>query len=386
MRILLIHNYYQQRGGEDAVFEQEYNLLKEDNEVFVLSFYNLPGWGGALQFLISIWNVGSSMKVEKAISNVKPDIVHLHNWHFACGPRMIRTISKMKVPIVITLHNYRLLCPSGTLLLKGKIFTESINAKFPWSAVKFKVYRGSFVLTFWLAFITWFHKVIGTWRLIDKFIVLTPFAENLFRSSSTLAKVMDIVVKPNFVELQQVSSLPVRNGDFLFIGRLSEEKGIRILLDAFNGSQFNLRIAGDGPMLNDVLIICETSPNIKYLGILDKEMVRTEMQTCAALVFPSIWFEGMPMTILESFSQSMPIIASRLGAMELIISDGENGFHFEAGNSASLIKTLNSFHCLSVDEHITMQEKAFKAYYNLYTREGNKKQLLEIYRSILHRR
>ncbi|SOD98298.1 glycosyltransferase, partial [Spirosoma fluviale] len=301
MKILLIHTHYQFRGGEDAVFEQEQSLLQEGNQVETLVFHNKNGWRGALQFFFSVWNLSAIIKVRRKIQVFKPDVVHIHNWHYASGPAIIRTAKRFGVPVLLTLHNYRLLCPSGSLMNGNTIFTDSMYADFPWKAVQLKVFRDSVVQTFWLAFVVWFHKKIGTWHLVDRYLVLTDFARNLYRSSQLGIDPAKLLIKPNFVQRPE-QLRQIRAGHFLYIGRLSDEKGVNILLSTFQNSAYKLSIAGDGPLADLVERASSVSSNIHYLGTLDRYGVQQGMQTCTALLFPSIWYEGMPMTILEAFS------------------------------------------------------------------------------------
>ncbi len=382
MKILIIHTYYQQTGGEDAVFRQESNLLSDTEEIKEICFFNKNGWKGAVDFLCSIWNIGAALDVKKQIEQFNPDIIHLHNWHFAAGPLIIRVAKKNKIPVVITLHNYRLLCPSATLLQNGKLFTESVHAKFPWKAVFKKVYRNSLLQTFWLAFVIWFHKKIGTWKLADKYIVLTDFAKQLVVNSSFGVPEEKFVVKSNFVEQQNAPSLK-REKHFLFIGRLSEEKGIKVLLEAFSNQDLELHIAGDGPLKDEIIRMSRTNKNIHYLGRLDKEGISTVMQQCSALIFPSIWYEGMPMTLLEAFSMGTPVLASNIGAMASMIQNGFNGFHFEAGNAKSLQTQLINWEKLTENEKESYRINALETYKRNYTPEQNKKQLISIYESVI---
>lgn len=184
MKILLIHTRYQLHGGEDAVVQQEMELLKQSHEVEILYFQNQSGWRGALQFLSAIWNVKIASEVKAKIREFQPDVVHTHNWHFATGPLLFRVINRLRIPIVHSVHNYRLLCPSAILLNNGAVFTNSLKQSFPWSAIVNKVYRNSLILTFWLAFVVWFHKKIGTWKKINSYVCLTPFAVDLFEQDN----------------------------------------------------------------------------------------------------------------------------------------------------------------------------------------------------------
>ncbi|KAF2332513.1 glycosyltransferase [Flavobacterium daemonense] len=362
MKILLVHSHYQLKGGEDAVLEQELELLKQNHVVEVLRFQNQDGWKGAFQFLFSIWNIDSASIIKKKIREFNPDVVHVHNWHFAIGPLVFREVKKLGVPVFHTIHNYRLLCPSGILLYKGKLFTESLHQSFPWKAIRYKVYRSSILLTFWLSFVVWFHKKIGTWKKIDSYVCLTSFAINLFEQSNFGVRKERFIIKPNFTDKCKELMLNERENYFLFIGRLSEEKGIKNLLEAFKELPFELKIAGNGPAKQLVLDTAEEHANICYLGKLTNEQVSKELQKTQALIFPSVWYEGMPMTILEAFSASTPVLSSNLGAMTSLISDGSNGFLFDPDCTKDLKAIVAKFNRLSVLEKKQMGINAFQTY------------------------
>ena len=384
MKILLLHCQYQLQGGEDTVVKQELAFLKQHHEVEVLYFQNHAGIKGGLQFFFSVWNWVAVRKVAEKISDFKPDVVHVHNWYFGIGPLVFRTISQMGIPIVHTVHNYRLLCPSAILLHEGKLFTSSLNANFPWNAVFKKVYRNSMVLTFWLAFVVWFHKKIGTWQLINSYVCLTSFAVSLFQKSNFGVSNEQYIVKPNFTSAPTINSSIKKKSHFLFIGRLCEEKGIIILLEAFKKLPFALRIAGDGPLKEAVLQASEQATNITYIGNLNSNEINVELQKTQALIFPSICYEGMPMTILESFVASVPIIASNLGAMTSLINTNYNGFLFEAANVFSLQETIKKFESLSELEKKEMGANAFQSYETHYAPEIQVNYFEAIYSKVLN--
>jgi glycosyltransferase involved in cell wall biosynthesis len=381
MKILLVHNYYTLRGGEDAVFEQELSLLQKEHVVEPLVFYNKNGWKGAVEFVFSIWNVFAARRLRNKIESFKPELLHIHNFHFSSGPIIIRTAKKMGVPIVLTLHNYRLLCPSATLLVDGKIFRDSLRAHFPWKAVKYKVYRNSSLATFWLAFTIWFHKKINTWKQVDRFIALTDFSRNLFLSSTFNVDAKKIVVKANFMENFE-GTLTMNSRSFLFVGRLSQEKGIHTLLTAFKQSDAVLKIVGDGPLGELVRSVSADFHNIQYLGSLNAAEVRQVMAGSTALIVPSIWYEGMPMTILEAFSIGLPVIASNIGALSSMITNGYNGLHFVAGDAISLSKSVKYWSSLSTIQRMEYSNNVKRSYSDLYTPEANLTQLVQIYNSI----
>jgi glycosyltransferase involved in cell wall biosynthesis len=382
MKILYVHSYYRQRGGEDSVFEQEVALMRQTDEVKVLAFHNKEGWKGGLQFFLSIWNLRVARRMKKEIREFSPDIIHIHNLHFGVGPITIRVAAARRIPVVLTLHNYRLLCPSGTILHKGELLTESITSRFPWKAIRKKAYRDSMVLSFWLAFIVWFHKRIGTWAKVDRYIVLTDFAKSLFLRSAFHLPAEKIEVKPNFVDVAPNGVVP-RGEHFLFIGRLSEEKGIRLLLEGFSKTGHSLRIVGDGPLEDIVRRAVEQNPHIEYLGRLDRKEVQGQMLECTALVFPSIWYEGLPLTIVEAFATRTPVIAGNLGAMASMIRHGQNGLHFEAGTASALAGQTEAWRRMTSEEKEAFRKKALETYQNCYTAEKNRRLMHSIYEQML---
>lgn len=382
MKILIIHSHYNLPGGEDAVFFQEKELLSHSNIVDSITFQNRIGLHGFFQFLLSIWNISAAKKIEKKIRDFKPDIIHIHNLHFAIGPLAIRIAKKHKIPVILTLHNFRLLCPSGSLMYDGKIFLDSVNSNFPWQAILKRVYRNSLLQTFWLSFIFWFHRLIGTWNQVNIYICLTQFTKELFESSSLNVDSNKYRIKSNFIQTPKSNNF-CRKNHFLFIGRLTVEKGVDTLLKAFSECDYNIRIAGDGPLLDKVKEYSKIYGNIEYVGVLNKGQVLSEMEKCTALIFPSLWYEGMPMTIIEAFSLGTPIIASRLGAMASMIINEYNGLHFEPDNSLDLINKLNCWMAIPDYNKKEFRDAALNTYLNKYTSEINLKELEDIYRNEL---
>ncbi len=319
--------------------------------------------------------------MKKAIRQYRPDIIHIHNLHYAIGPIAIRIAKRLGMPIVTTLHNYRLLCPSATLFHDGRLFTNSLHVPFPWKAIRLGVHSHSVSKTFWLAFTVWLHKKIGTWLLVDRYITLTDFAKQVFAGSSLGVPELKFVTKPNFVS-NRVQVAEPRENHFLFIGRLTEEKGINVLLEAFSDTAMQLRIAGDGPLRDRVTTAAANSDNITYLGTLDRTGITEQLACCSALVFPSTWYEGMPITLIEAFSLGTPVIASDLGAMQAMVKEGKNGWRFPAGDAMALREIAERW--LAAEEaykqHIGAQ--AMQAYEQHYTAEKNKTQLLSIYQSL----
>ena len=379
MKILFIHSQYLQFGGEDTVVEQEVKLLNNKHRVETLFFKNTGGLNGFFQFLFSIWNIKNARIVKKKIKEFKPDVIHIHNLHFATGPLIIRTIKKLEVPLVLTIHNYRLLCPSATLMHNNTLYLKSVKKNFPWQAIYLGVYKNSSLLTFWLAFVVWFHKKIKTWQMIDKYVCLTQSTIDLFKYSKFGVENKRFFVKPNFTLLANSKSDVKRENHFLFVGRLSKEKGISIMLNAFKGTTNRLKVAGDGPFRSEVEQACVENKNIEYLGVLNKENVSLELQKTKALVFPSTWLETFGLTIIEAFSNHCLVIASNIGAPSTIVDDKKNGFHFKAGDVNDLKHKIEIANQLTPEKEKQMRENAYNTYLNLYSSEKQYAYFNEIY-------
>ncbi|MEK7391932.1 MAG: glycosyltransferase [Fibrobacterota bacterium] len=387
MKVLVLHNRYNLRGGEESVFEAECGLLERNGvEVRRLEFTNAgfaSGWRRILAPLVSVFNPVSYMKVKRAIREFRPDVVHVHNLFSNATPAVIWAAASERVPVVMTLHNFRLLCPSATLLHEGEIFESSLRAFFPWRAVAKGVYRGSRAQTFALAANLVFHRLVGTWGRVDRFIVLSRFAQEKFATSRLGFLQSRFAVKPNFVADGALPDSPSRER-FLFVGRLSPEKGLHVLLEAIKGTSIPLDIVGDGPLRPQVESAAATNPHLRYLGPRPREEVDAAMRSAKALLFPSIWYEGMPMVILESFCVGTPVIASRLGTMGELIKEGVNGRLFEAGVPSSLRSVVEGV--LGNDEDWRrMSSGARRSWEEQYAPDRNFLLLREIYEGVVRR-
>ncbi len=383
MKILYVHTLYEQSGGEDQVFENEIALLSTGNQVRKLLFNNAGNRLSVLfKFLLAPCNPFSILRFRRMLREETPDIIHLHNWHFSGSPGLIRAAKKAKIPVVVTIHNYRLLCPSATLFHDGALFKDSLKHGFPWAAVRKKVYRNSSVQTFWLAFTVAVHRRLKTWQKVDRFIALTPFAKQLHLASKLTLRDDQLTVKPNFVEDHGYAT-ETREGYFLFVGRLCVEKGIHHLIEAFDNTSHPLIIAGDGPLKALVERAVEKNPNLKYVGKKSRAEIIALMKRSSALIFPSIWYEGMPMTILESFSTGTPVIACRMGAMEGLIQDGDNGMLYAPADPRALKTTLQAWTDLDPACKTKVAVNARSSYEHQYTPETNLSQILSIYNSLI---
>ncbi|HEX8041194.1 MAG TPA: glycosyltransferase [Chryseosolibacter sp.] len=382
MRILQIHNRYQYRGGEDYVFESEADLLREHgHHVEQLLFDNnkIKTWKDKLSAATGVvYNRSSRKIVEEKITSFRPDVIHVHNFIVLASPSIFFAARKHGIPVILTLHNFRLICPSATLYFRNGIYERSIRSVLPIDAIWKGVYRDSRWQTAAIATMTFFHHVTGTWkRRIDRYIALTEFARNKFERSALGIPPHKFALKPNFVK-DYGTGEPSRADFFLYAGRLTPEKGIQTLLKAASSGEFSLTIVGGGPLEAEVENAARRFSNVRYLGFQDKTQVVSLLKKCRALIFCSTWFEGLPITILEAFCTGTPVIASKLGSMAEIVTDHINGLHFRAGDAKDLCRAINH---LAKDPALaeTLSRNARSTYLRDYTPETNYALLLRLY-------
>jgi glycosyltransferase involved in cell wall biosynthesis len=381
LKILLIHTYYTERGGEDTVYEAESALLKSNQiEVENLTFSNADN--KMMDLVFAPFNIFSYYRIKRKIAEFKPDVIHMHNWHFAASPSVIWAAGKCNVPIVLTLHNYRLICPSAILFHNGELFFDSLKGGFPWSAVRKKVYRNSFGLTLWLAIVLRWHKSIGTWLKVNRFITLTEFGREVFLKSDLRLKATSIAVKPNFTIPNHLEPSE-RLERFVFVGRLSEEKGIDLIFEAYKIKKFELVIIGDGPLRPQVEAFVKDNPGVEYMGFQKKETIQEVLQSSSALLFCSKCYESMPMTILESFSLGTPVIAASLGSIPSIVNDNANALLFNNNDANDLALKIQLW--LDMPE-VKKQEfycSAKKTFDKKYSASANFNKLHHIYQELI---
>lgn len=382
MKILLIHNLYQQPGGEDAVFRAEAALLRSrGHEVaeFVESNARLNGMDPLRAAARAVWSREARAKLRRLLQETRPDVAHFHNTFLMISPAAFSVCKEMGVPVVQTLHNYRLICPGALLMRDGRVCEDCIGKAVPWPGVLHGCWRGSRAQTAVVAGMLTVHRLLRTWtERVDVYIALTEFARRKFIEGGLPEE--KILVKPNFVDPDPG---PGEHDDeyVLFVGRLSPEKGIQRLLEAWrllNG--IPMKILGDGPLLHQVEDWSSRRGlrTVEVMGRRSREEVLHLMKRARILVFPSEWYEGFPMTIVEAFACSLPVVAPRLGAMAELIEDGRTGLLFEPGNAKDLAKKVE-WAWTHPEQMEKMGREARREYEQKYTAERNYQMLMEVY-------
>jgi glycosyltransferase involved in cell wall biosynthesis len=379
MNILFVHNAYQHFGGEDAVVDMEIALLRSRGHAVQLyqrhndELQSLPA---ATAAATALWSRRSAREVDAVCAAFQPDLVHVHNTFPLISPSVYWTAARRRIPVVQTLHNFRLLCPQGTFLRKGAVCQDCLG-KSPWRAVVRKCYRESMPQSAVLAGMLGAHRVAGTYRnRITRYIALSEFSRDRFIAGGLPAQ--RLRVKPNFVD-GAVPPGPGRRRGGLFVGRLSSEKGITTLLGALRqGCDTRIEAIGTGPSAAEVA----SELGDGYLGFLPREEIMRRMRSASFLIVPSMCLEQLPTTILEAFSCGLPVIASRLGALVDIVREGVTGLLFNPGDESDLAKKI-AWAGAHEEEMQRMGRAARAEYEAKYTPSINYKMLIEIYEDVI---
>ena len=381
MRILLVHNRYQIRGGEDSVFEAESNLLQSHGHDVVEFIKSNDAIGARASINVAIgavWARETYRELRQQIRDTKPDVLHVHNYLPLISPAVFFAAEAEGIPAIQTLHNYRMLCLNGLLMREEEICELCVTKALKWPGVANKCYRDSYSGSSIIAAMLSIHGMIGTWqRKVTRFIALTEFQrEKLVAAGLPDAK---ITVKPNFSPdpgYDDSASEPRAGG--LFIGRLSHEKGVDVLLDAAGKCDVPIDLAGSGPKLDEVK---QSAPsNLHVHGFVEDSDLARMKEKALFIVLPSIVYEGFPMVIAEAFAMGLPVIASRHGGMREIVEDGETGLHFSPGDSDDLASKIR-WASENPDKMQAMGRKARQTYETEFSPEQNVKRLVEIYQN-----
>jgi len=384
--ILLVHNTYRRAGGEDQVFEAEVSLLRSKGHRVVeyrrsnSELDHTPKTTAATE---TIWSRRSERELSRLIEETSPDVAHFHNTFLRISPAAYYACSRRGIPVVQTLHNYRLTCPAASHFRDGRPCDDCLGLRFPWPAIIHRCYHHSAAQSAVVASMVALHRALGTWRhTVQRYVTLSSFMrEWMIRGGYPADRLM---VKPNFLSADPGAGSRTE-GYALYIGRLSPEKGIKTLMQAWEDSDMPpLKIIGDGPLENFVRnkVEVQSTPAIEFLGRLAHDEVLAYMKKAKFLVFPSEWFEGFPMVLLEAAACALPILATRIGSIPEIVQHAKSGMLFPPGNVLALRKLAKWFD-QNAARRTEMAEFTRKNYLQSYTAEKNYAQLLEIYRQAL---
>jgi glycosyltransferase involved in cell wall biosynthesis len=335
MKILVAHNRYQRPGGEDSVFESEVELLAasgHDVRPLVLSNDVITSH---LDKVLTTWRTAKNpvgmAAMSLALKEFKPDVVHIHNFFPLFSPAAYKICRRAGSAVVQTLHNYRPICAGALLLRNGHVCRLCVDGSPLWGVVH-RCYRNSIVGSAAVSRMIAIHRRQKTWsRDVDRFVALTKFAKDIFVEAGFPENRID--VKPNFI-VDPGEPTEAERGGVLFVGRLSQEKGVKYLIEACARYQLPLRIAGDGPEFETLSRLAHS--NVTFLGQLSRHAIIKEMMRAAVVAMPSLWYEGFPNVILEAFACGTPVIVSQIGSLAEIVETGLTGYHVPVADVDSL--------------------------------------------------
>jgi len=388
VKIILVHNSYQQPGGEDVIFEQERKMLEDAGHrvvAYCRSNWDAEAYPGIRRLSLAkrtIWASDTRRHFVRLLQQEKPDLVHVHNTFVMISPSIYSACYRAKIPVVQTLHNYRLLCPAATFFRDGQVCEECLSSL--WKGVEHACYRHSYSATAVVALMLASHRLRDTWkREVACFVALSQFARSKFVQGGLPEE--KIFVKPNFVSPDPGA----RTGDgdhVVFVGRLSPKKRVDTILAAWKrlNQSIPLLIIGGGPDLE--VLQAEAAQlgltQVRFNGQLPREQTLAAINKARLLVFASEWYENFPVTLAEAFACSTPVICSRLGVMEEIVADGQTGIHFSPGDPEDLARKVE-WAWTHPQEMRAMGASGRKEYEAKYTAEKNYPILMNIYQRAL---
>lgn len=380
--VLIVHNYYQIPGGEDTVVANEKKMLEDHGHKVILYSRNNTEIKEMSKFqklkipFTTIFNPRTYVDIKKLIKKEKIDIVHVHNTLNLISPAVYHAALSCKVPVVQTIHNFRLLCPGATFYRDGHICEDCVQHGLK-CAIKHGCYRGSKAQTLICVVSMMLHRMTGIYGKIN-YICLTEFNKKKLLELKQI-KENKVFVKPNFVECTE-KFIPAeqRKNQFVFAGRLDKLKGIDILLEAWKqmGEKApKLIVCGTGPMEERCRkFSVENKINVEFKGFVPNVEALKIIANSKALILPTQWYEGFPMSIVEAFSVGTPVICSDIGNTGSIVEDGITGYKFQCDSVEELIRTAKK--CMG------MHQSTFFEYQEKYSEKNNYKILVEIYKNM----
>lgn len=387
-KILQVHNYYQLPGGEDTVVANEKRLLEENgHQVIQYTRHNseLKNLNMLQKILLpfsTIFNLRTYREVRNLIREEHIDIVHVHNTLNLISPSVYYAALSCKVPVVQTIHNFRMLCPGATFYRDGQICEDCLK-KGMGCAIRHSCYRGSRLQTLCVVVSSLIHRWTGVYGKIH-YICLTEFNRKklLMLNQCGKKQIVDpgkVHIKPNFAFSAQVIRR-LAGEHYLFVGRMEKIKGIDILLDAFSRlPEAELHIAGSGSEKYEAYLKERNNKNVMLLGFLDRTQMDREYSTAKALVVTAQTYEGFPVTIVEAYAHGVPVVVCNLGNSSDLVEEGRTGIHFQYDSVDALVAAIEAFEKY---DGTKMGENAFVKFREAYSPEANYAKLIHIYRKI----
>lgn len=387
MKILVIHNIYQIPGGEETTFYNEVeNLRSHGHEVITYTRSNneldaLAQHQRLTMPLQMTWSQRTYRDLRDLIHRHQPQIAHIHNTHFIVSPSAVHACADAGIPVVMTLHNFRLICPAGTLFRDGNVCEDCIGKTVPYPGIIHGCFRASRTHTAAIAGNITFHHLRGTWNRVAHFITPTAFVRNKMIVGGLPAE--RITAKPHFLQSPPTPDDTKRERFMLYVGRFTAEKGTGVLLDAWaHLPDIPLKVVGEGPLMTAAQSLLDNRPphHVELLGRQPNDTVLDLMRRAHALVVPSEFYETFGIVIAEAFAVGTPVIASGHGAPAELITEGETGWTFRPGNPDELAAIVRQVWATDLTPHRRATRATFE---RRYTADHNYELLMAIYHQAL---
>lgn len=362
MKILLINKFLYPKGGDAISTLTTANILKKrghqavlwgmthpDNPPYPYEDYfidNVDYESGAGLFKKSItalnilYSFEAKRKIEPLMSEFKPDIVHLNNFAHQISPSILDTIKRHKIPVVMTMHDFKLVCPAYSLLSNGKPCEKCKNGAFYCCGLNRCTKNSRFKSLINVAEMYLHHNILHIYDKIDLFIAPSSFMQTKVREMGMKGRVEHL---SNCIDADQFK--PVfdwEENSIVYLGRLSHEKGIKTLIESVKGLDVKLKIIGSGPSRKELTekVQSEMIPNVRFLGYKSGQELHREIQKSKFLVIPSECYENNPLTVIEAFALGKPVVGARIGGITELVKDGKTGVTFTSGDPAELGDTI----------------------------------------------
>jgi glycosyltransferase involved in cell wall biosynthesis len=388
MRILKVHNYYTGAGGEDTVFHSETALLRSrGHEVTEYIEHNkrIESMNKASVALQTLWSHSSYQKLKGVLREMKPDVVHFHNTFPLISPSAYYACHDVRIPVVQTLDNQRLICPASSFYRNGKLCLDCLGKTPPWPGVFHACYHDSHLHTAIIASMLTLHRWISTWQIrIDAFLCSTQFYRDLFERAGLPSE--KLVVMPHFVQEESQSDFVKKTRDYaVFVGRLDPEKGVNTLLEAWRHLDFPLKIRGNGRLDEAARRFVRTSNmhKVEFLGLMTEHELSDLIGNARFLVMPSEgYYETFGMVIIEAYSRGVPVVASNIGVVPELVSDKLTGLLFEPGNAFDLAEKAGWMWEHPAEASV-MGRNGLNTYKERFTQDQCYKTLVELYERLI---
>lgn len=390
LRVLLVHNYYQHAGGEGRVFAAEADLLSTRGHHvsrFTLHNDSVRDYGPLALVRATLWNQAAYDELTTLIRRERPQLAHFYNIFPLISPAAYYACQAQGIPVIQTVQNYRLLCPNALFLRNGRVCEECLGKRIPWPGVRYACYRNSRTQTAVVAAMLVYHRLRKTWqKQVDIYLAISSFSmQKQIRGGMPAHK---FVLKHNFLHPDPGMRENPAGRYALYVGRLSQEKGIHTMLRAWADlAHIPLKIVGDGPLVDEAtsLVREQSLGQIELLGRRDHDEVMRLIQEARFVIVPSECYENLPLVILEAFACGVPVIASDRGSMAETVLDRQTGLRFAPGDPHDLVSKARWAWTHS-DEMAAMGRAARREYELKYTAETSYRQLMAVYQAAIARK